>query len=158
MRFRVLVATALVGASVLVGSALATAATVPFKASYAGRVIVQANGDTATLSATGAGTGTIIKASKLVAKGIGINQQPCPMFSGTGTLTGVGGTIKFKVAPGGTACPGASESDPYTLKGTVTVTGGSGKFVKAKGTLVLGGTYSRSTGKYAATFKGKLSM
>lgn len=157
MRVRVLVATGVLGATALL-AASASAATVPFKASYAGRAIVQASGETATISATGAGTGSVIKASKLAGKGVGANQDPCPLFSGTGTMTGKGGIIKFRVQQGASACPGASETDPNTLKGTVVVIGGTGVFKKAKGTLALGGTYSRATGKFVATFSGKLSM
>jgi hypothetical protein len=162
MRFRVLVAVSVIGAAVLMaGSAIATAAsaaTTPFKGSYAGRAIVRATGDTAVLSASGVGTGTVIGKGTLTGTGIGANQEPCPVFSGKGTLTGKTGKINFTVKQGATSCPGASESDPNVLKGTVTVVGGTGAFKKAKGTLKLGGTYSRATGKYAVTFTGKITM
>jgi hypothetical protein len=162
MKFRVLVATSIVGGAVLLaGSAVATAAsakTVPFKGSYAGRAIVRASGDTAALSATGVGTGTVIGKGTLTGTGIGANQEPCPVFSGKGTMTGKTGRINFTVMQGATSCPGASDSDPNVLKGTVKVVGGTGVFKTAKGTLTLGGTYSRATGKYAATFSGKLTM
>jgi hypothetical protein len=162
MKVRVLVATGVIGAAVLLaGSAVATAAsakTVPFKGSYAGRAIVRATGDTAALSATGVGTGTVIGKGTLTGTGIGANQQPCPLFSGKGTLTGKTGRINFTVLQGATSCPGAAESDPNVLKGTVKVVGGTGVFKTAKGTLTLGGTYSRATGTYAVTFSGKLTM
>lgn len=162
MRFRVLVGTSVIGAAVLLaGSAVAVAASVkttPFKGSYAGRAIVRATGDTATLSATGVGTGTLIGKGKLTGTGIGANQTPCPVFSGKGTMTGTKGNLNFTVKPGATSCSGASASDPSVLKGTVTVVGGTGIFKKAKGTLTLGGTYTRATGKYAAIFTGKLTM
>jgi len=168
MRFRV-VATAAVGivgaAALLAGSAVAStsasAKVVAFKGAYAGRAIVRTTGnDSANLSATGKGTGTLIGASALVGTGVGLNSEPCPIFAGKGTLTATkgGAKIYFTVAQGATSCPGATEDDPNALKGTAKVIGGTGVFKKARGTLKLTGTYSRATGKYAMTLAGPLTV
>jgi hypothetical protein len=168
MRFRVVAAVAIgvVGATALLaGTAVAgtsaSAKVVAFKGSYAGRAIVRTTGsDSANLSATGKGTGTLLGASALVGTGVGLQSDPCPVFSGKGTLTATkgGAKIYFTVAPGATSCAGATESDPNALKGTAKVTGGTGAFKKARGTLKLGGTYSRATGKYAMTLAGPLTV
>jgi len=168
MRFRVAAAAAvgIVGAAALLTSSAAAGTSastkvVAFKGSYAGRAIVRTTGsDSANLSAAGKGTGTLIGASALVGTGVGLNSDPCPLFSGKGTLTATkgGAKIYFTVAQGATSCPGATENDPSALKGTAKVTGGTGAFSKARGTLKLAGTYSRATGKYAMTLAGPLTV
>ena len=167
MRFRIAAAVVgIVGVSALLtGTGLAGTSTsaklVAFKGSYAGRAIVRTTGsDSANLAATGKGTGTLIGASTLVGTGVGLNSEPCPVFSGKGTLTAAkgGAKIYFTVAPGATSCAGATESDPSALKGTAKVTGGTGVFKKARGMLKLTGTYSRATGKYAMTLAGPLTV
>jgi len=167
MSFRITAAVAVVVpiAALLTGTGMAgtsaSAKVVAFKGSYEGRAIVRTTGsDSANLSATGKGTGTLIGASALVGTGVGLNSEPCPIFSGKGTLTATkgGAKIYFTMVPGATSCPGATESDPNALKGTAKVTGGTGMFKKARGTLKLTGTYSRATGKYAMKLAGPLTV
>ena len=168
MRFRVVAAVAVgvvAATALLAGTAAAatsaSAKVVAFKGSYAGRAIVRTTGsDSANLSAAGKGTGTLIGASALVGTGLGLNSEPCPVFSGKGTLTATkgGAKIYFTVSPGATSCAGATEADPNALKGVVKVAGGTGIFKKARGTLKLAGTYSRATGKYTMTLAGPLTV
>ena len=168
MRFRVVAAVAVgvvAATALLAGTAAAatsaSAKVVAFKGSYAGRAIVRTTGsDSANLSATGKGTGTLIGASALIGTGVGLNSEPCPVFSGKGTLTATkgGAKIYFTVSPGATSCAGATEADPSALKGVAKVAGGTGIFKKARGTLKLAGTYSRATGKYTMTLAGPLTV
>jgi len=149
-------------AAVSAGSALAgtTGGTkiVPFTASYAGTAVVKVTDQIADISATGPGKGTPIGAGKVTGVGQGdSSQQPCVPFTGTGSLVGVKGTVKFKVLPGSTGC-GDEGGHSFTISAKTVVTGGTKAFVKAKGPLKLTGMYDRDAGTFTVKFSGKLTL
>src|SRR5512133_2338878 len=78
-------------ASAAAASALPSTS-VPFTAKYAGQASTKVDGNTANISATGTGTGTL-------------SQQPCVPFGGLGKLTGVASTtVTFKVITSSQGC------------------------------------------------------
>lgn len=155
----VVVATA---ACVVAGSALAASAapivTKPFTATYAGAAIVRATSDsTADISAKGKGKGNVVGVSTIVGIGAGSVGDPCSSWRGKGTITSKLGKLNFTINPGAQACPGADDPNQNAITGTAKLTGGTLAFKKAKGTLRITGNYDRGTGKYTATFKGKIT-
>jgi hypothetical protein len=133
---------------------------VPFTAKYAGTAVVKVTDNIADITATGAGTGTLIGASKITGKGTGdTSQQPCVPFTGPGTMVATKGTTKllFKVAPGSTGC-GDEGGEVFSITGRATTVKGTGKLAKAKGSLKLTGVYDRGKGTFAVKFTGKLTI
>jgi hypothetical protein len=161
---RIAIAAALLAvAAIAAGSALAGTAVstkiVPFTATYTGlaNVIVDETAGISTITAAGAGKGTPIGASKLTGKGTGSADQnaACQPFNGTGQLVGLkGAKINFKMA----AAQGCGGPDDFSITGRAIVTGGAGKYKKAKGNIKVVGTWKRSTKAFTIKFIGKLTV
>jgi hypothetical protein len=150
-------------AAVCAGSATAgSAATkiVPFTASFKGNATVTVTDQVASISTTGAGVGSplLMGAAKITGTGTGdASQQPCVPFTGTGSMVGTKGKLFFKVVPGSQGC-GDEAGQSFTVTGHALVTKGTGKLLKAKGTLKLTGTYDRGAGTFTVKFTGKLTL
>ncbi len=131
---------------------------VPFTGKYSGQATTKVDGNVATISATGTGSGTVIGAGKLTGHGTGdTSQQPCVPFGGTGKLTGTAGTsISFKVVSDAKGC-GDEGGHNFSVVGHITVTKATGKLAKAKGTLKFTGVYSRDDGTFSVKFTGTLT-
>jgi hypothetical protein len=130
---------------------------VPFTAKYSGQASTKVDGNTANISATGTGIGTLIGKGTLTGTGTGdSSQQPCVPFGGLGKLTGVASTtVTFKVITSSQGC-GDEGGHVFTLKGTATVLKATGKLAKAKGTLRFTGLYDRDGGTFSVKFTGTL--
>lgn len=151
----VVMAFALVAGSAVAGSAKK----VPFTAKYTGTAVTKVTNNIAAISATGKGTGTFVGASSISGLGTAdTSVQPCVPFTGTGLITGTGGTkLSFKVTPGSTGC-GDEQGEVFSISGHATVIKGTGKLVKAKGTLKLTGVYDRTAGTFSVKFFGSLTL
>jgi len=143
-------------ASAAVASALPSTS-VPFTAKYSGQASTKVDGNTANISATGTGIGTLIGKGKLTGTGTGdSSQQPCVPFGGLGKLTGVASTtVTFKVTSTSQGC-GDEGGHVFSLKGTATVLKATGKLARAKGTLRFTGIYDRDGGTFSVKFTGTL--
>lgn len=152
-------AVALALAGTALAGTVASSKKSPFTASYAGRAVVRATGDTtADLSVRGAGTGNVVGKSTITGVGKGFQGDPCSAFTGTGSIVSKLGRLNFTLNPGAKACPSADNPDVSAITASVKITGGTAKLKTARGTLKLTGTYDRGTGKFASTFKGVISM
>lgn len=131
---------------------------VSFTGTYSGQASTKVDGNTATISASGKGKGTLLGAGKLTGNGTGdTSQQPCVPFGGTGKLTGTAGTsLAFKVVSGGKGC-GDEGGHTFSVTGHIAVTKGTGKLAKAKGTLKFTGVYDRDEGSFSVKFTGTLT-
>jgi hypothetical protein len=132
---------------------------VAFVATYAGTANVQVDGNVANISANGSGKGTLLGSGKITGTGTGdSSQQPCVPFTGPGVMTGTAGTkLTFTVPAGAQGC-GDEAGQVFSVVGHATVTKGTGKLLKAKGTLKFTGTYDRGAGTFSVTFKGTLTQ
>jgi hypothetical protein len=155
------IATAFAVAAVAVATASALATTsklVPFAAKYSGTAVVQVNDQVADITATGKGTGTLLGTGKIAGTGKGdTSQQPCVPFTGPGSLVGTGGKLLFTVIAGSTGC-GDEGGQVFSIVGKAKVTKGTGKLLKAKGTLKFTGVYDRGAGTFSVKFKGTLTF
>jgi hypothetical protein len=152
----VMTATALV-----TGVALASTATmkkvVPFVATFNGNATTQAADSVVTINANGTGKATLLGAGKVTGAGKGdSSQRPCVPFTGTGKITGPGGTLIFKVNPSSVGC-GDDSGQLFSISGKAAVLKATGKLKNAKGTLKMSGTYDRSSGAFTVKFKGSLT-
>ena len=157
--------TTTLAAATLVAFAVAmpAGATVPpktlaFTASYAGTAGVQVTDNVANITAQGSGAGTMLAASKISGKGTGdASAQPCVPFSGPGTIIAANGTkLFFTVVAGSQAC-GDEQGETFSISAKATVSKGTLKLVKAKGTLKITGVYDHTAGTFSIKFKGNLT-
>lgn len=147
-------------AAVAAGSALGVTPKkpVPFKGTYTGKAVVQTSGQSATISANGAGAVTPLGRSTLAGKGVGSQSDPCPLFGGTASLTGKLGKINFKVGPAsGNACTDEAGT-LFALSGRATIAGGTKKYLHAKGTFKFTGNYDKGTGHFTVKFTGLVTV
>jgi hypothetical protein len=157
-RFSILALAAVVFAAATAATSLAAAPKkVAFAGKYAGQATTKIDGSTATISANGTGTATLIGSGSIAGLGTGdTSQQPCIPFTGTGTIKGAGGTITFKVIPGSSGC-GDEGGHNFTITSHLAVLKATGKLAKAKGTLKLTGAYSHDDGSFSVKVSGTLT-
>jgi hypothetical protein len=131
------------GASLVGGLAVAAAvvgtaagASHAFRASYTGTVTEKVDGQAVTATPRGKGTGTPI---------------------GPGTLAGTAGKLKVKLLATSRGCAASEEDrDNISFSGSAKVTGGTGKFRAARGTLRFTGHYNRANGSFNVKLSGTL--
>jgi len=188
--FKNFTAIATVGAVSLMGAGIASAATtsgpvpshhvlaahvlktkkVAFKGSFSGTIALlwSSTGVQAT-AVTGHGTGTLLGAAAMKGSGAGTAASTCNPFSGTGSLTGAGSKLMVKVVTSSktTACAANSAAPtPVLVNGVATVTGGTGKYKGATGTLKFKGSFSiqsttagsNESDSFTATLTGTLTV
>lgn len=157
-RFVGSLAAILVLAALTAGTALSK--TSPFLATYAGHVTEAVNGQDVTATASGKGTGKLVKASTIagIVKATTAN-PPCSPLSGPGTIKGPSGVLKLNVLPTLSHGCAASEDDQndISFSGSAKVTGGTKTFKKARGTLHFSGHYDRGTGAFTVKITGRLT-
>lgn len=130
--------------------------TFPIAGAYAGNASTQVDGNTATIVATGAGKASTLGRGKITGNGTAdTSQQPCTPFGGTGTLTGAGSVITFKVPTTSSGC-GDEGGHTFAIKGVFQVVKVTGKLAKAKGVLRFSGTYSHDDGTFSIKLTGSL--
>jgi hypothetical protein len=72
-------------------------------------------------------------------------------------LAGKAGKLKVKLLPTSRGCAaGEEDRDNISFSGSAKVTGGTGKFRAAKGTLRFTGHYDRASGAFTVKLKGTL--
>jgi hypothetical protein len=143
-------------AAVLAGGALGSSTA--FTASYAGMVTEKVSGQNVTATPRGKGTGTLLGKSTLTGSVTATTSNPpCSPLNGTGALTGKVGTLKVKLLSTSRGCAaGEDDRDSISFSGSAKVTGGTGKFRAAKGTLRFTGHYDRSSGAFTVKLRGTL--
>lgn len=155
-RLSITVATAVVAFALIAAAALATTKPIAFVGTFKGTATTNQTDTTVAISANGAGTGTLIGATKITGKGTGdTSARPCIPFTGTGSMKGAKGTIIFKVLPSSTSC-GDDAGQFFTFTGKAQILKATGTLLKRKGTLKMSGTYNRESGAFTAKFKGSL--
>lgn len=147
-------------------AAVTSPTSVAFTGSYSGTLaLLITNDDSTSASATvssisGTGTGTDLGASKLSGSGqvpdtstnTGFN------FNGTGTLTGATSTLTLSVVSSSANAPDGAGT--VTLSGTAKITGGTGTFAHASGTLKFSGAFTITgvdTGSQNPAFNSTIS-
>jgi hypothetical protein len=143
-------------AALVAGTALGQSTA--FSARYSGTVTEKVNGQSVTAAPRGTGTGTVIGKSTLSGTVAGTTANPpCSPLSGPGVLAGKAGKLKVKLLPTSRGCAaGEEDKDNISFSGSAKVTGGTGKFRAAKGTLRFTGHYDRTSGAFTVKLKGTL--
>jgi hypothetical protein len=144
-------------AAVLVGTALGSTNTA-FTASYKGTVTEKVSGQTVTAVPHGTGTGTPIGKGTLTGTVTATTANPpCSPLNGPGVLAGTAGKLKLTLLSTSRGCAASEDDkDNISFSGSAKVTGGTGKFRAAKGTLRFTGHYDRANGTFNVKLRGTL--
>jgi hypothetical protein len=130
-----------------------------FVGTYAGKVTEKVSGQKVTAATRGAGKATLVGKGTIAGTVVATTSadSSCAPFGGPGRISGKKGTLKVKVLPTSRGCAASEdERNNISVAGTVKVTGGKGKFKKARGNLHFSGHYDRSSGAFRVKLTGKV--
>jgi hypothetical protein len=136
-------------------TSVATASTVAFSGTYKGNLAI-VWGDTylQVTSVTGKGTGNVLGLTDMSGTAAAAPAGLCDSFDAKGSIGGGGNTINVSFDTSAKGCA-EDESAPTTIKitGNALITGGTGKYAGATGTLKVSGVFSVKGGaKETAAF------
>jgi len=117
---------------------------VAFSGTYKGKMsVLWADTGVQATSVTASGTGANLGLDALTGSGSSSPQNQCDSLDGAGVLTGGGNTLKvsFDSNAKGCAADGAAPTT-VTITGTASITGGTGKYAGATGTLKVTGSFA----------------
>ncbi|MBI3428508.1 MAG: hypothetical protein HY050_00310 [Actinobacteria bacterium] len=121
-----------------------TSGPVAFSGTYKGKIVILwSDSDVRATSVTATGTGNNSGLDGLTGSGSATPQNQCDGFDGSGILSGGGNTLKVAWDSSAKACAeeGAAPTT-INLTGNATITGGTGKFAGATGTLKATGSFA----------------
>ena len=147
-------------------AAATSAKTVALNATYKGDIaMVWSSSDVKATDVVGtSGDATL---PKLKATGASSPQSQCSAIYGSGTLAGTDGTVTFKMDSTTKGCAAAEAAPTAVLvDGVATITGGTGKFAGATGSLTVKGNFNvkstaagfKETQTFSATFTGTIKL
>ncbi len=122
----------------------AKASSVAFNGTYKGKMSVlwSDNGVQAS-SVTGSGTGTTAGLDSLTGTGSSSPSDQCAGIDGSGVISGGGNSIKVSFDSSAKGCAADSAAPTVvTITGNAVISGGTGKFAGATGTLKVTGTFA----------------
>lgn len=129
-------------------------------ATYTGKIAMAwSDSDVQATSVTATGTGTTLGLTQLVGTGSSSPSGQDATISGAGYLSDGTNTLKASFDPSATAHAkeGAAPTS-VAISGTATITGGTGKYVGATGTLKFAGTFPVSTTAAGTKDSGALTI
>ena len=125
-------------------AAKAGAGAVAFNATYKGNMaIVWSDTSVQAPTITATGTGSNMGLTSMTGKGSSAPQAQCNPFQGSGVLSGGGNTLNIEFASSSEACADSDAAPAnVAINGSATITGGTGKYAGAKGTLKATGSFA----------------
>jgi hypothetical protein len=156
MRFRTAIAAVALAAAAALAPAALSASSHAFTATYRGTGSGQASGTHASGHATAVGRGKLIGNSTLAGSATGVfASASCLTFRGAAVLKGRTGKIKL-AASGVKVCP-PGPAAVVNFSGRARVTGGTGKFAGASGTVRYHGRYVQQDRSVTIVFNGSIT-
>ncbi len=138
-----------------------------FSGIYKGKVaLLWSDSDVKATSVTGGGTGNIFGLNNLTASGSAKPTNQCVGLNASGVLSGGGSTLKVSFDTSAKGCAEDSAAPTaINISGNAVVTGGTGKFAGAKGTLKVTGSFaikstqagSSESSAFTATLSGNIT-
>ena len=122
----------------------ATGGSVAFSGTYKGKMsVLWSDSGVQATSVTASGTGTVLGLDSLSGTGSSSPQNQCDSIDGAGVLSGGGNTLKVSFDSNAKGCAedGAAPTT-VNITGTASVTGGTGKYAGATGTLKVTGSFA----------------
>lgn len=127
-----------------IATSKSTAGSVAFSGTYKGKMsVLWSDSGVQASSVTGSGTGTDLGLDELSGTGSSSPQNQCDSINGSGVLSGGGNTLKvsFDSTAKGCAADGAAPT-VVTISGNAVISGGTGKYAGATGTLKVTGSFA----------------
>lgn len=124
-------------------TAAPTSKTLSINATYTGKIsMLWSDSDVQATSVTATGTGTTLGLTQLVGAGSSSPSSQCDTISGAGSISDGTNTLKASFDPSSQGC-GKSSAAPTTvaINGSAVITGGTGKYAGATGTLKFTGSF-----------------
>ena len=118
--------------------------TVAFSGTYKGKMsLLWSDTGVQASSVTGSGTGANLGLDALSGTGSSSPQNQCDLIDGSGVLSGGGNTLKVTIDSNAKGCAedGAAPTT-VNITGTATISGGTGKYAGATGTLKATGSFA----------------
>ena len=114
-----------------------------FESTYKGNMsLVWTDSSVQATSITATGTGSNLGLTNMSGTGSSAPQAQCNGFQGKGVLSGGGNTLNVEFASSSEACADSDAAPAnVTLKGSANITGGTGKYAGASGTLKVTGSF-----------------
>lgn len=122
----------------------ASGGAVAFSGTYKGKMsVLWSDSGVQATSVTASGTGTVLGLDSLSGTGSSSPQNQCDSIDGAGVLSGGGNTLKVSFDSNAKGCAedGAAPTT-VNITGTASVTGGTGKYAGATGTLKVTGSFA----------------
>ena len=117
--------------------------TIAFNTTYKGKISTLWSGSDVQATVNASGSGIL---DTMVGTGSSAPSSQCDSIIGSGTLSGAGGTITIKSDTSGKGCAADSAAPTsVALTGNAIITGGTGKYAGASGTLKVTGTFGVSS-------------
>ena len=143
-------------------AAPAASKTVAYSGTFTGTVAGSVTASDLQATVKGEGKGDVAGLDTLAGSG---SASGCDSFADSGTLSGGGNSLKFEVKSTSKACGDAAAGDNMNLTGDLVITGGTGKYVGATGTLKVKGAFvlksttegSNFTSPFTATISGTIN-
>lgn len=125
-------------------SSKSTSGVFAFSGTYKGKMaVLWSDSDVRATSVTASGTGSISGLDALTGTGSSAPADQCAGINGSGVLSGGGNTLKVSFDSSTKGCAEDSAAPTVVnISGNAVVTGGTGKFVGATGTLKVTGTFA----------------
>jgi len=121
-----------------------TAGVVAFNGTYKGKMsVLWSDSGVQASSVTGSGTGTIAGLDTLTGTGSSAPSDQCAGIEGSGVISGGGNTLKVSFDSTSKACAADGAAPTVvSITGNAVISGGTGKFAGATGTLKVTGTFA----------------
>jgi len=139
-----------------------------FSGTYKGTIsMLWSSSDVKVTSLTGTGSGTDLGLSKVTATGKALPTDQCVPINATGSLSGANGTLNLALNASSRGCAADSAAPTVvSITGTAVVTGGTGKFAGATGSLKVTGSFmikstsagSNESDAFTVTLTGSLTL
>ena len=125
-------------------TAKSTAGSVAFSGTYKGKMsVLWSDSGVQATSVTGSGTGTVLGLDQLSGTGSSAPQNQCDSIDGSGVLSGGGNTLKVSFDSTAKGCAeDAAAPTVVNITGNAVVSGGTGKYAGATGTLKVTGSFA----------------
>ena len=120
----------------------ASGSTVAINATYKGKIAMVWTSSDVAATVTATGTGTTGGLDSMTGSGSSSPASQCDAISGSGTLSGSGGTLTLKSDAGKGCAAEAAAPTSVAITGNAIITGGTGKYAGASGTLKVTGSFA----------------
>ena len=134
--------------------------TLTLNATYTGKIaMVWSDSDVQATNVTATGTGTTLGLTQLTGTGSSSPASQCSTISGTGTVSDGTNTLKANFDPAAQGCAkdGAAPTT-VTINGNMIITGGTGKYSGATGTLKFTGSFPVNSTAAGTNESGALTL